>query len=290
MVGRELPSPSDLSFFEREHSTADDHKMVAGIVHFKRKHQELPVTILTPADPSGAQVIWATPAGCTGLYDDNRQPIEAIRRLLTARFTVIGADLLGQGALASAGAPLTKNRMVVMGGDKAAGKHYSGYTYGYNRPLFLERVRDLTALATFAHSRDAHGRLLAMVGMGSAGPWVAAARAQLQAQIDIALCDLSGFRFDALKRQDDANFVPGAVKYGGLPALLALSAPHRLCLVGADEQASQIARAAYQSAAAEAKLSIISPPPKNEADAAAMWVVQQPGPDDPPNTESVPHP
>jgi hypothetical protein len=275
MIGRDLPSPSDLKFVERERKAANDHEMVAGVVQFERAHEELPVTILTPPAPSGNMVIWATPTGRAGLYNADRQPIKAIQRLLAAQFTVIGADLLGQGSLAPAGTPLNSNRMVVMGGDKAAGKHYSGYTYGYNRPLFIERARDLVALATFARSYDPRPRMVAMVGTGEAGPWVAAARVQLQAEIDVALCDSCDFRFEALKRQDDANFVPGAVKYGGLPALLALSAPHRLWLAGADEQASQLVKTAYQAADAEPELTILAPKSASMPDAAADWIVQK---------------
>ena len=44
-----------------------------------------------------------------------------------------------------------------------------------------------------------------------------------------------GFRFANLASYRDVNFLPGAVKYGELPALLALSAPQRLLVLGETE-------------------------------------------------------
>jgi hypothetical protein len=48
---------------------------------------------------------------------------------------------------------------------------------------------------------------------------------------------------------DDANFVPGIVKYGDLPALLALGAPHRLLLTG-EQEVPAIVKAAYAASGA----------------------------------------
>ena len=42
--------------------------------------------------------------------------------------------------------------------------------------------------------------------------------------------DLAGFRFEQVKDTGDEMMLPGALKYGGLPAFAALSAPGKLYL------------------------------------------------------------
>ena len=51
--------------------------------------------------------------------------------------------------------------------------------------------------------------------------------------------DTQGFRFGSITDIRDVNLLPGAVKYGDLPALLALCAPAALTVVG--EQPESIA-------------------------------------------------
>ena len=49
-----------------------------------------------------------------------------------------------------------------------------------------------------------------------------------------------------MKRWQDAQFVPGAVKYGDLPSLLSLSAPHRLW-IGDESDGLTLVAGAYES-------------------------------------------
>ena len=57
--------------------------------------------------------------------------------------------------------------------------------------------------------------------------------------------DTKGFRFAQLKSFRNPDFLPGAVKYGDLPALLALAAPHPLYLVGENGKVPQLVSATY---------------------------------------------
>jgi hypothetical protein len=43
-----------------------------------------------------------------------------------------------------------------------------------------------------------------------------------------AAADCDGFRFEKVRAEDDEMMLPGALKYGGLPALAALAAPGEL--------------------------------------------------------------
>jgi hypothetical protein len=71
-----------------------------------------------------------------------------------------------------------------------------------------------------------------LVGTGDAGVWTLLAAAQLGKKVDRVIVDLNGFSFRKLNSTADANFLPGALKYGGLGGLAALAAPTELVLYG----------------------------------------------------------
>ena len=64
-------------------------------------------------------------------------------------------------------------------------------------------------------------------------------------QMTIAI-DTNAFRFAQVDRYQDVNFVPGAVKYGDLPMLLALRAPNPLTVMGEKSLPTPVAKA-YES-------------------------------------------
>ena len=66
--------------------------------------------------------------------------------------------------------------------------------------------------------------------------------------VDRVAIDTAGFRFAKLTEIDDVNFLPGAVKYGDVPALCPSAAPHALWLAGEGSEAAEIVAAAYQAA------------------------------------------
>ena len=69
--------------------------------------------------------------------------------------------------------------------------------------------------------------------------------------IDRAFVDTAGFRFGTLKSYRDLNFLPGAVKYGDLPGILSLSAPHDLMIAGEGGSIPQIVADTYKAAGRE---------------------------------------
>ncbi len=63
--------------------------------------------------------------------------------------------------------------------------------------------------------------------------------------------DLNQFRFESIKETADPMMLPGAVKYGGLPAFLALCAPGEVFVHNHRGTASgRLPRAAYEAAGA----------------------------------------
>jgi len=124
-------------------------------------------------------------------------------------------------------------------------REFAGFTYGYNAPLFSKRVHDILTLVSFVTHDEHAPSEVALVGVDGAGPLVAAARAQAGAMVTQAFVDTRGFRFAGLTSFRDPNFLPGAVKYGDLPGMLSLSAPHTLWVAGEAGKVPKAVRAAY---------------------------------------------
>ena len=78
--------------------------------------------------------------------------------------------------------------------------------------------------------------------VGQAAAWVAAARAQAGSAVDRAALDTRGFRFAKINALDDPNYLPGVLKYGDLPALVSLSAPHPVWLAGEGQHGTRAGR------------------------------------------------
>ena len=76
------------------------------------------------------------------------------------------------------------------------------------------------------------------------------------------MLDVQGFRFGAVDRIDAPDFLPGAAKYGDVPALLALSSPRELWIrETADESRRDlnIVADAYGAHGAAAQLTLAAP-------------------------------
>ncbi len=112
----------------------------------------------------------------------------------------------------------------VYGARQQAYEGYCGYHYGYNPPLFAERVSD--ALATLAKVRGNNPprrcRRIILAGTDDAAPVAVATAAMAGSEVDELVAALGGFRFAKLTNVWDVNFLPGAEKYGDIPALLRL--------------------------------------------------------------------
>jgi len=98
------------------------------------------------------------------------------------------------------------------------------YTYGYNHPLLAQRVHDVLSLIEFCRTRDQYPassvRLVArgpMAVVGTAAAFLA------QDALVHAEVEATGFRFASLTDYRDPQFLPGALKFGDLPALRRLA-------------------------------------------------------------------
>ncbi len=174
-------------------------------------------------DWNGQVVIWLTEKGKQGVFDDEAKPIPAVAKLLSAGFSVVTADLFGQGEAAIREETAGENRTVSNPRESAA------YTYGYNAPLFSQRVHDILSLLQWVQTNEGNDvQSVQLVGTGSAGVLALAAGAVVENSVDRLAAEVAGFRFRQLDNFRDARFLPGIVKYGDVPALVVLNSSRKV--------------------------------------------------------------
>ncbi|MEX0936770.1 MAG: alpha/beta hydrolase family protein [Pirellulales bacterium] len=241
ILGRSLPDPSKLT---REKITKQDkgeYWLFADLIRYPEHGETLPVVFLHPKQWNGEVTVWIDGRGKAALFDAEGDPKPHIRKLLDSGVSVASTDLLFQGEFNADGKPPTVAPTV------SNPREFAGYTLGYNRSLFAQRVHDILTLLAYIHGDEQQAEKIHLVGVAGAGPWAAAAAAQSQSAIESLAIDTQGFRFAALTSYRDANFLPGAVRYDDLPALLALARAPRLGLAG-ESQVPPIVRAARKAA------------------------------------------
>jgi len=97
-------------------------------------------------------------------------------------------------------------------------REYAGYTHGYNHSVFAQRARQVLVRIEEAH---ASGKTVAIdAGPGTEAIALAAVAATQAGLVDHLTLSSDEFRFADLTSYRDPAFIPGAVKYGDLPALL----------------------------------------------------------------------
>ncbi len=274
MIGRDLPVSTDIGFKLIDKADKGAYQQMTGLVRNLSAGEELPALTFYPHSWNGEVVLWISPEGKSSLFDAAGQLISPVQRLLDAQSAVVTADLFGQGEFTAEGKPATENRLLTMFDPKLAEGAYAPFTYGYNPPLFSQRVHDLLTLVSFIRNHDRAPRRVFVVGLAGAGPWVAAARAIAGCAIDRAAVETAGFHFANLVTQRDIQFLPGALKYGDLPVLLALSSPQPLWLSGENADRAALIRAAYRTAGAEGNLTIADPKSGDGTAAMVDWLMK----------------
>ncbi len=238
MVNSELPAKVTMQgpFAAR----ADELHLARSVLSRAGEKDAVPVCeVLHPGCDGDTHVIWLHPEGKSGLFV-NGKALPELRALAKADRTVIVPDLLGVGENAfPKGWPVDKG--------------FASYTYGYNRSLLANRVHD--ALTLIAYSKTMKAKAIHLVGWGSFGIVAILAKALAGDAVTKVAADLNQFHFESIDKTDDPMMLPGAVKYGGLGAFLALCAPGEVLVhnhKGTDT--GRISRAAYEAAGAANKL------------------------------------
>ena len=233
MIGRQLPAPSALEY-QAESEQAD----AAGAIHFTGRlrntphGEEIPVRFTLPQPWNRQVVVWVSDNGKGGLTaagsDGGPANLSELspgpRRLVEAGFAIAAADLLYQGDFLPEGRVLTETRRV------ENGREYLGYTLGYNRPLMAQRVHDVCSLLAFVLGHESNPDGVHIVGVDGGAPVAVLATWAARHQVRSLAVATEKFRFEQITKIRDPRLLPGAVKYGDLPAMMGLCAPVRLCV------------------------------------------------------------
>ena len=234
MITDTLPSPAEVETPLRVASIIPDGNVKETIILSRKGQKEaVPGAFILGKDFNGRVVVWIHPEGSASLWEKGK-PTPAAQAILDKKGAILAVDVFLTGAA-------KKDR-------GAIDKNYAGYTFGYNRPLLANRVHDI--LTAVAHAKGVKGvKNVDLVGFGKAGPWVALARGLCGDAVARTAADLDQFRFDSILSMNDEMMLPGALKYGGMPALMALAAPNEVYLHNTAGVSDSWLRSAYKAAA-----------------------------------------
>ncbi len=258
MIGRALDDVGEQTVTHGDYRPASDGEAFdwhIGCVHSLAHGEEVPAVVMMPADWNKQIVIWPHHNGKAAHFEEDGEPVEAVRRLIDAGFAVATADLLGQGEFTADGKPVEQSRTV----DNP--REFAGYTLGYNHPLFAKRVHDLLSLIAFGKQQGAEGIIL--IGENEAAAWCAAATVQSNGTVTRLALLPGDFRFGSITDIRDPNLLPGAVKYGDLAGLLALCAPVEMWITGLDDP--DLIQGAYTAAGKSDTVTILESGAVSEA-------------------------
>jgi hypothetical protein len=233
-----MPESVDYQLVGRE--VANDVAIEKGIVTVADRGTTIPLLTVSKAGvQSKGTLIWTDDSGKTAAFNDDGSPRSLLIELIDKGMTVLLPDLYHQGELLVKG--IAVNEQPLIDDDRP----YSAFTFCYNRTAIVRRTTDL--LAVISHALAKKPNEVSLLGTGSAALWVAPASLHTGSLVKrIAIADGSA-RFADAASYRDVKFVPGAVKYGDLPALLALRAPDQLAVMS-DQPAPEIVSKAYRSA------------------------------------------
>ena len=241
MIGRGLPVAGSIEYEKLTEDDKGDFLQYSARLKYAKYGEEIPAAFLFPANWNQEVVLWIDGEGKSKLYDKTGKPIEAIAALVKAGYAVGSIDMLYTGEYTADGQPIAEYRIV------NNPREFAGYTLGYNHPLFAQRTHDILSLLSFAVNHTEQPKAIHLVGVNGAAPMVAAACALSQGNVSSLVVDTQGYRFASITNIRDVNLLPGAVKYGDLPAMLALCAPATLLVANETLTTIPVTAAAYQA-------------------------------------------
>ena len=267
MIGRKLPGKDDFSQENKDTVEGEDLFKFRTLIRLTKHGEEIPTLFFLPRNWNKHVAVWVTDDGKASLLRPDGSPKTEVQQLLDAGVSVAIPDLLYQGEFLSGGQPLTQARRV----DNP--REFVGYTLGYNHSLFSHRVHDVMTMIAFCRFSKYEPAGVHLIGIGrTAGPIAAAAAFQAGSAVNKVAIGTAGFRFASLTDAFDPMLLPGAVKYGDVPGLLALIAPRPLWLSGEGTQAPSVTAASYRAAKGPQATSYSGPEAGASAD-AVKWLL-----------------
>jgi dienelactone hydrolase len=214
MVGDKLPQASEVQ--DQNVKSEEDPggiRWAKLLLGRRGEGDQIPAVFVRGPEFDGTVVVWVHPAGKSSLVHDGKL-VSAAQQIVDKKAAILAVDVFLTGEFQGAKAP-------------GVDQKYAGFTFGYNRSLLANRVHDILTAVAYAKGQQATKKVH-LIGMEEAGPWVLLARPLCGDAVDRTAADFHQFRFDKVTTTSDEMMLPGALKYGGLPALAALCAPHPL--------------------------------------------------------------
>jgi hypothetical protein len=186
---------------------------VSGEVRDETHHEVVAVTFLYPKNWSHKVALLITAAGPAGLFGADGSPEKSVQQLLDAGVAVATPEPFTPASVAAS----KKNPRARNPREAAA------YTYGYNFPLFSQRVQDLLSVIKMVQTNADYKTEHIYLAAGPGGSGLVAAAA-LMAGDAISGCVFEEKDFSFAKISDiyDENFLPGSLKYGDMAGLAKL--------------------------------------------------------------------
>ena len=263
VIGRTSASAGEVRWEMAEKTESSGIVRMTGKLVNATHNEEIPVLWLYPKSWNGKVVVWLDDAG-TSAIEANGKSFGAVAGILSQGTTVIAADLFTPPADTGGRQRVVKNP-----------REFAGYSFGYNPTLFAERAHDVLSIVHFLRTakigEHPSPKRVAVVGLGSRGRIVAAARAVAGDEIDATAIDTQGFRFGKVLDYRSPDFLPGAGKYLDLPGALAAGSPRPLWLAGETEVPGGVSVAAKGAGGADS-VTRFGGTPADVAEAAAKWV------------------
>ncbi|MFI5379477.1 MAG: hypothetical protein ACHRHE_09285 [Tepidisphaerales bacterium] len=175
--------------------------------------EKLPANIFLPERTPAALTILISDSG-KDAFGKLDQPGELVQQLLAKGHAVIAADVFLTGELRPA---------------KLPDWSMIEFIDGYNRSTMGNRVHDILTLVGACRGA---GRNLNLVGMGKAGPSCLLARALADDAISHCVAETGTFEFDQVSSSTDEQYLPHALRYGGLWPLAAAGGTKPLMIIG----------------------------------------------------------
>ncbi|MFN5655374.1 MAG: dienelactone hydrolase family protein [Verrucomicrobiota bacterium] len=225
LIGRPYAQAGAVTFPDASTQWRDSHFRTQGRLLNATYGEEVAVDWLQPINPTGEVVIWLDDAGkgSARLPDGTIRP--ELQELIDRGVGVLTADLFLQDD------KKFKQTRVVTGP-----REVPAYTYGYNHPLFAQRVHDVMTITSYLLTpRDASQppiKKVSLAGFGQMGAVAVAARAVTGGAIAKAAVDTGGFRFGQLLDYRHPMFLPGGAKYLDVPGLLCVASAQPLWVAG----------------------------------------------------------
>jgi dienelactone hydrolase len=259
MIHDQLPDAEDVEEIRMGEMEKQDGFSSRRFFLTRKGHNErVPAIGLLPPDFDGTVIVWIHPKGKASLFRDGKL-VPAAKQVIDRKGAILAVDVFGTGEL-------TPDKPL------AVDPHYAGFTFGYNRTLLAQRVHDILTALAFAKGHE-QTKTVHLVGFEKAGPWVLLTRGLCGDAVARTAADFDAFRFDKVRTTTDEMMLPGALKYGGLPALAALAAPAELYVHNPQGTGSgRWLKAVYQAAGAMDKLQ--TPSEKVTDEKAVEWLLR----------------